>query len=78
MSNEPKLTVTNAQRELRELADRLDSTANNAANACMLIGTGDRKGIEDHMKTAVQRAEGVLGDLKTLIGRLKLVARWSA
>jgi hypothetical protein len=78
MSSEAKLNVTIAQRELRELADRLTSTANNAADACVLIGTGDREGIEDHMRTAIKRADGVLCDLKTLMGRLKLVESWSA
>jgi uncharacterized protein Yka (UPF0111/DUF47 family) len=78
MSNEAKLNVTIAQRELRELADRLDSTANNAADACVLISTGDREGSEEYMKTVVKRAEEVLSDLKTLMGRLKLVGRWSA
>ena len=73
-----KMNLTNAQRELRQLADRLDSTANNAAEACVLIDRRSPEAIEHHMHTAVQRAEGVLGDLRALTGRLKQVRRWSS
>lgn len=77
MSIEAKLNARIAQRELRELADRLDGSAKIASNACVLVSTENREAIEDHMRTAVKRAEGVLGDLQTLVGRLKLVERWS-
>jgi hypothetical protein len=44
----------------------------------VLMNKGSPEAIEHHMQTAVQRAEGVLGDLQSLTGRLKLVKRWSS
>jgi gamma-glutamyl:cysteine ligase YbdK (ATP-grasp superfamily) len=81
MSNESPLSVRCAQRELRELADRLESIATVAGYACELSiahsSPDGANGIEQYMRTVRERTKGVLHDLQSLFQLLEQMERKS-
>jgi hypothetical protein len=81
MSNESTLSVRNTQRELRELADRLNGIASVTGYACELSGRtnnpDDEKSSEQYMQIVTERTSNLLRDLQSLFQRLEKTEHWS-